>query len=410
MWRAERLGRLGVCLVLGAAVAWIASGCADTTEETYTQRGTQLIVTPDTSTIFHREPSLNPDGFTVIFSTDWPFVPEIDDDKNARDIAVINIPSDLRPYPTTSMPDTLSDAAFRKVVFGTLNSDISSGGTVQFDPNIRGKSQPVWNPTNGSQFAVVIQNFDRRDRIYICDVDLSQSDEVPVTSAHFIGDPQGEEYFFNDPAWSHDGQWLLFSRYFFKPGSPTAVPPIPDVYEPQALFAMNVSTEEIYQLTSGSSKEGDCAWSPSGGSIVFASNRGIGGTNGRDLYVIDFDPASPGAVLDFNMRRLTYANNDGIGPSFLPEENFDPTWSPDGGSIVFVSTRRNMTTSVRDRSLWIMDSDGSNQSELVFSRQDEVNPSFDPNNSNRLVYASANSPIEAFKGQRNDIWLDYDFQ
>ena len=57
-----------------------------------------------------------------------------------------------------------------------------------------------------------------------------------------------------------------------------------------------------------------------------------------------------------------------------------------------------------------MDSDGSNQRELVFTRSDDVNPSYDPNNSNRLVYASGDSPYEVFKGQRNDIWLDYDFQ
>ncbi len=409
MWRAERLGRLGVCLVIGATVAWIASGCADTTEEVWNQPGIQLIVTPDTATIYHREPSLNSNGYTVIFSTDWPFDPAIDNDKTARDIAVINIPPDLRPYPTTSMPDTLVDAAFRKVIFGTLSSDLSTGGTAQFDPNIRGKSQPVWNPTNGSQFAVVIQNIDRRDRIYICDVDLSQSDEVPVTSARFIGDPQGKEYFFNDPSWSYDGRWLLFSRYFFKPGSPTAVPPIPDVFEPQAVYVMDTGTDQLYQLTSGSSKEGDCAFSPSGRSIVFTSNRGVGGSNRRDLYLIDFDPNAPGAVVDLNMRRLTFSNNDGIGPSFLPEESFDPTWSPDGVSIAFVSTRRNVGTSFRDRSLWIMDANGANQRELVFTRTDDVNPSYDPNNSDRLVYASGNNPIEAFNGQRNDIWLDYDF-
>ena len=403
MWRAERFGRLGLSLALAGLVALAAYGCADPTEEEYTQAGFLLMVTSDTATVFHREPSLNPDGVTVIFSTDWPFNPVIDEDKTARDIAVINIPDDLHQYPITGRPDTIPGARFRKVEFGLLVSDQQGGGTQQFDPNLTGKGQPVWNPMNGLQFAVVIQNANNLERIYICDVDLSADDAVHVTNSQMIDNPEGNEYYYFDPAFSLDGRWLLFSRYFFRAG-------IPDTTEPPALYAYDTTDGTVYQLTSGSSREGDGAWSPDGRHIVFASNREMTGGAGRDIYIIDFDPDNPGAVLDLNMRRLTWANSDGEGPSYLPEENFDPVWAPNGASIVFTSTRRNVGVSLRDRSLWIMNPDGSNQRELVFTRRDDINPCFDLNSSGRIVFASGNHPLEVFNGQRSDIWLLYDFQ
>ncbi len=410
MWRAERFGRLGLCLVLAGLVALVGYGCANPTEEEYTQLGLKLMVTSDTATVFHREPSLNPDGVTVIFSTDWPFNPAIDEDKTARDIAVIDIPPDLKRYPITGAPDTIAAAHFRKVEFGILQSDLPGGGSQQFDPNLTGKGQPVWNPTNGNQFAVVIQNANNLDRIFICDVDLTQDESVPVTSARMIGNPDGAEYFFGDPAFSRDGRWLMFSRFFFRAGNPNADPPIPHQTEPQALYVLDLTDDSIHQLTSGSSQEGDGAWSPDGRHIVFASNRMMSTGAGRDLFMIDFDPDNPGAVLDLNLRRLTYSNNDGEGPSYLPEESFGPTWAPNGASIVFTSTRRNTAVSLRDRSIWIMDPDGSNQRELVFTRQDDINPCFDLNSSGRIVYSSADHPLESFNGQRSDIWLLYDFQ
>jgi len=410
MWRAERFERLGLCLVMAGLATLAAIGCADPTEEEFTPRGEMLMVTSDTATVFHREPSLNPDGATVLFSTDWPFDPAIDEDKKARDIAVINIPKDLKPYPITGAPDTISGAGFRKVMLGQLISDQQGGGTQSFDANLKGKGQPVWNPTNGNQFAVVVQNANNLDRIYICDVDLTVDDEVPVLDTRMIGNPEGNEYFYADPAFSHDGRWLLFSRYFFRAGTPNAEPPVPDLTEPQALYVLDNNDGQIYQLTSGSSREGDVAWSPDDRHIVFASNREMTAGGGRDLFVIDFDPDAPGSVRDLNLRRLTYANNDGEGPSYLPEENFDPTWAPNGASIIFTSTRRNVGVSLRDRSIWIMDPDGGNQSELVFTREDDIYPSFDLNSSGRIVYTSSNHPLEAFKGQRSDIWLLYDFQ
>jgi hypothetical protein len=403
MRRAERFWRLGVGIALVMSVGLGIYGCSDPEDEVFVQQGRAVMVTPDTSTVFHREPSLNIDQTTVIFSTDWPFDPSVDEDKTARDIAVINLPEDFDGYPITSSPDTIAAAQFRKVVFGLLSSDASGGGTVQFDANLKGKSNPTWNPTNGSEFAVVIQNANFLDRIYICTVDLSQSGTVPVTSSRYLRRPDSRlEWYFDDPAYSRDGRWLLFSRFFFRPAANDQEQ---DITEPQTLWAVELATGEEYQLTSGSSREGDAAWSPNGTSIVFTSNREATTGGGRDLFAIDFDPSAPGAVLDLNLRRLTFSNNDGAGPSYVPVESFDPVWAPNGRDITFVSTRRNTGVSLRDRSIWIMNNDGSDQRELIFTRFDDVNPAYDQFDAGRLVYASGDHPLQSFKGQRSDIWL-----
>ena len=189
MRRAERLGRRGVGIALILLLGLAVYGCSDPEEEVHQQLGRMVLVTPDTSTVFHREPSLNRDLTTVIFSTDWPFDPAVDDDKPARDIAVINLPETVDGYPTTGAPDTIQAAQFRKVVFGSLSSDGPGGTLVQFNANLKGKSTPAWNPTRSDEFAVVIQNANFLDRIYICTVDLNQPDEVPVTSHRFLPRP-----------------------------------------------------------------------------------------------------------------------------------------------------------------------------------------------------------------------------
>jgi len=408
MRRAERLWRLGACLAVAAAATAVALGCSDPEEEVFDQPGNLVIVTVDTATVQHREPSLHPNGSTVIFSTDWPFDPAVDEDKTARDIAVIELPETLVPHNGgnfTGSPTTVPDARFRKVVFPLVESDAPGGELVQFDPNLRSKSQPVWDPVRTDRFALVINNPSNVDRIYICQVDLAPVDQATVLGAEFVGNPQGQAHFFNDPAYSPDGRWLLFSRYLYRQG----VGGEPDQVEPQALYVLELDGNgdplgAPIQLTSGSSLEGGGSWSPSGTRIAFHSTRGFGEGEGaaREVYVMDFDPNAPGAVMDLNVQRLTFATAS--SPSTLLDESWEPTWSPSGASIAFTSSRRNPGVSLRDRSIWIMNADGSDQRALVSTRSDDINPSYG-NTASRIVFASENHPLEAFRDQRSDIWL-----
>ncbi len=69
----------------------------------------------------------------------------------------------------------------------------------------------------------------------------------------------------------------------------------------------------------------------------------------------------------------------------LTSDNQQPSWSPDGNTIAFISTRNQLPE------LWLMNSDGSNQRKIIFSGGFPVNPSdpcFAIDSSNILFYLS----------------------
>lgn len=45
----------------------------------------------------------------------------------------------------------------------------------------------------------------------------------------------------------------------------------------------------------------------------------------------------------------------------LTSDNQQPSWSPDGNTIAFISTRNQLPE------LWLMNSDGTNQRKIIFS-------------------------------------------
>jgi Tol biopolymer transport system component len=88
-------------------------------------------------------------------------------------------------------------------------------------------------------------------------------------------------------------------------------------------------------------------------------------------------------------------NADGTGRTRLtehPERDADPTWSPDGSKVVFVSQRDG------DVALWIMDADGGNKHKLVQGRE----PAWSPDGA-RIAFTSS-----AFEGNDEIYVIDVD--
>jgi len=110
-------------------------------------------------------------------------------------------------------------------------------------------------------------------------------------------------------------------------------------------------------------------FSPDGSKIMYLSGRGF---NNLEIFSMDTNGD--------NQTRLTN-NNDG-------DSEYSPQFSPDGSKIVFVSVRDSDVNG--NGKIYIMDSDGSNQTKLWDYESDH--PQFSPDGS-KIVYVGYNSGI-----------------
>ena len=182
-------------------------------------------------------------------------------------------------------------------------------------------SEPAWSP-DGSKIAFVrgfdptsegVANFTECGpaRIYVVNVDIQERaiNLTPDQSA-------------TDPSWSPDGRRIAFASN--KDGN----------YD---IFSMTSEGADVQQLTSTHAQEAEPSWSPDGKMIAYASgyaaaevpcgfiHTGLGNTNvlaRPDIYVMSIDGST--------QTRLTETEN-----------NLEPTWSPDGASLAFVSFHGN---------------------------------------------------------------------
>jgi hypothetical protein len=121
------------------------------------------------------------------------------------------------------------------------------------------------------------------------------------------------------------------------------------------------------------------AWSPDGSSIVFTRNSG----GPIDLWIVNVD----GSV----ERQLTrFEDQSSSAPS-------DPDWSPDGSRIVFAAAapgaeRKDHRDPPRD--LWVIDADGTNLTRLTDTPQDEIDPSWSPDGE-AIAFLSSSSQVPA---------------
>ena len=118
-------------------------------------------------------------------------------------------------------------------------------------------------------------------------------------------------------------------------------------------------------------------WSPNGEKIIYQSS----GENGSSQI---FTANSDGS----NQKRLTSTYSSRIWPGYPPDGNTEPTCTPDGKKIVYVSWED------EDPEIYIMNFDGSNKKKLTNTDTRDENPVVTKNGKQILFVSRRNSNFD----------------
>jgi len=184
------------------------------------------------------------------------------------------------------------------------------------------------------------------------------------------------------------------------------------------IFLLTFGKAGVSQLTQSKKDDRYPSWSSDGRKIAFCSKR----TGNGDIYEMDYDGSSgylqltdrpdldeyPGYEITHGGMVFASAPKKGLrlrpkmsvvfakdkgqaNNTVVLAEGDEPRFSPDGRKIVFVSRR------TKNNDIWLMNDDGTLQTQLTTDPKDDENPCFSPTG-NKIVFAS--SRTGSF-----DIWV-----
>src|SRR5262245_29319465 len=176
------------------------------------------------------------------------------------------------------------------------------------------------------------------------------------------------------------------------------------------IFAVDIETRQLRQLTDGLFYEHSINWSPKGDEIVFASNRepDPDRVNNTDLFTVN--------VNTFAIRQLTKTKGC----------EWQPVFSPDGSQVAYLATKREVTTIdsvAEDTQAYVISSQGGQPKDLSGNFDRRVNriewtgnsPSFSISDSGRTIIfpgAVVGSPRDVspqFYSGRNGQIVSYSY-
>jgi Tol biopolymer transport system component len=222
---------------------------------------------------------------------------------------------------------------------------------------------PLWSPDGkwcafqghqGEKGGLFVARADGSDVTFLASVSGTNS-PLPGTGRDFTWSPDGKRLGFisstpGAEAAEASGDPMVITRYLYKPDAGEGMTRFND-NQRLYIFAVDVSTKQVRQLTQGNFDEHSIDWSPDGKEILFVSNRE---PNQDEFFNYDIFALK---VADNSIRRLTATEYS----------EYEPLWSPDGKRIVFRGTRRGLTdreTTMEDTHVWVMNADGSDRREI----------------------------------------------
>ena len=170
----------------------------------------------------------------------------------------------------------------------------------------------------------------------------------------------------NAPSWSPKGRRIAFISE--RDGHPGRAPG----WFTSEIYVMDADGSNQINLTNHPSADRSPSWSPDGQRIVFQSDRDNGGRGHNiEIYVMDADGG--------NQQNLTNT----------PNADEDPSWSPDGERIVFSAQREGHVENKFGitSEIYVMDADGGNQQRLTENRNNDWHPSWSPDGK-RITFMS----------------------
>jgi Tol biopolymer transport system component len=158
------------------------------------------------------------------------------------------------------------------------------------------------------------------------------------------------------------------------------------------IYEMDLATKQMIDITNNPSDDMNPQVSPDGKTMVFYSNRESLTTPQKG------QPTNQIYAMNLETKVVTQLTNDDSG-------NYDPTFSPDGNSILFKSTRDDGFGDI-----FIMNSDGTNQRNVTKGRNttEEWDPVFSPNGAtiyfvSRLSESHASDELFTMNGDGTNI-------
>ncbi len=356
--------------------------------------GELVMVTTDTSSdgYHYLNPRLSPDGTTIAFTCDWWALPS--DPRYAGDDYFVNYRQvGLIPVQAGVQPERNLDQLGARLV-RLQDFSIPIGGTSDFQQDAVDfdKAGPVWLDDTHLAFPLRVRvGF----RLFRADINTpSQTTVAPLYMEPSDAQASPTLWQHLEPALSADGRWMAFTR------SGCAIPDSFETCSGLSIWIMDMATAganngygtRAFPVTSEFSRIEAPSWSPDGTRLVFSGGLDVAGLSGvgTELFTVDFDTtglATGTMPLDRNVRRLT-STSMSAGDPITGIQNGSPTYSVDGQTIYFVSTRRAPSITLHDRNIWRVPADGSLDPEIYyFTRSDESDPSINPDGS--MLFSSA---------------------
>jgi dipeptidyl aminopeptidase/acylaminoacyl peptidase len=240
--------------------------------------------------------------------------------------------------------------------------DVASGRTARVGEESDVGTAPRWSP-DGRRLAYFGRGREGAG-LLVRDVQSGKVTYVgPVAGTNHPLPSSGEQI-----AWSPDGRSLAFvsttpgpeaeangdpmviTRYLYKPTATEGDTRFNDNRRTH-IFVADLASGDARQITAGNYYEHSIDWSPSGGEIVFVSNRG----------------PDPDRVFNYDLFAVTVATGAIRRLTDTKSAEYYPRWSPDGTTIAFTGTSRPLTsseTTMEDTHVWLMAGDGSARREI----------------------------------------------